>query len=248
VISIIALLLAILLPSLARAREQGKAVVCLNNLRQMIIAANTYSQNYSDYYPTAHYQLQTPTGTSDCCWDFSVVSDLAGNIKIIPGLLWQGETIMKIQQCSAFKGNSNADLDPYTGYNYNTSYIGHGEGERIAVPAKVTAVKHPAGCALFGDGQWSEGANKFMRSPKGAKFAPDSTFASRAAGAQGFRHLGKTNVAWADGHASPMVSVYTDVYPDMGGRQKQSLEEYNRENPKQKIGFLSPDNSAYDLE
>ncbi|MCC6579616.1 MAG: prepilin-type N-terminal cleavage/methylation domain-containing protein, partial [Phycisphaeraceae bacterium] len=35
VISIIALLIAILLPALARAREAGRALVCMNNLRQM---------------------------------------------------------------------------------------------------------------------------------------------------------------------------------------------------------------------
>ena len=38
VIAIIALLLALLMPALERAREQGKRVVCLNNLRQLMLA------------------------------------------------------------------------------------------------------------------------------------------------------------------------------------------------------------------
>jgi prepilin-type N-terminal cleavage/methylation domain-containing protein/prepilin-type processing-associated H-X9-DG protein len=38
VIAIIALLLALLMPALGRAREQGKRVVCLNNLRQLMLA------------------------------------------------------------------------------------------------------------------------------------------------------------------------------------------------------------------
>lgn len=55
VISIIAMLLAILLPSLGRARRQGKRVVCLSNVRQMHIAAITYSQSYDGYFPIAQY-------------------------------------------------------------------------------------------------------------------------------------------------------------------------------------------------
>jgi prepilin-type N-terminal cleavage/methylation domain-containing protein len=45
VISIIALLMAILLPALARAREMGKRVVCLNQLKQFGVAWNMYCED-----------------------------------------------------------------------------------------------------------------------------------------------------------------------------------------------------------
>jgi prepilin-type N-terminal cleavage/methylation domain-containing protein len=48
VIAIIALLIGILLPSLAGAREASRAVKCLSNLSQMGKAANTYSSNWKD--------------------------------------------------------------------------------------------------------------------------------------------------------------------------------------------------------
>jgi len=45
VIAIIALLMAILMPALARAREQGKRAVCLNSLRQLMLAWIMYADD-----------------------------------------------------------------------------------------------------------------------------------------------------------------------------------------------------------
>jgi prepilin-type N-terminal cleavage/methylation domain-containing protein/prepilin-type processing-associated H-X9-DG protein len=45
VISIIALLMAILLPALAKARTQAKRVICLGNLRQLVTAWMAYAEN-----------------------------------------------------------------------------------------------------------------------------------------------------------------------------------------------------------
>ena len=38
VIAVIAVLMAILMPALSRAREQGKRAACLNNVKQMSLA------------------------------------------------------------------------------------------------------------------------------------------------------------------------------------------------------------------
>jgi prepilin-type N-terminal cleavage/methylation domain-containing protein len=45
VIAIIAILMAILMPTLQRAREQGKRSACLNNLRQLGYAWNLYADD-----------------------------------------------------------------------------------------------------------------------------------------------------------------------------------------------------------
>src|SRR5271170_7301218 len=45
VVAIIALLVAVLLPSLGKARERSKIVYCLSNLRQMGIMYRTYLQD-----------------------------------------------------------------------------------------------------------------------------------------------------------------------------------------------------------
>ena len=51
VVAIIAVLVAILLPALSRAREQAKLMTCSSNLRQLINAELYYAQDNSDKFP-----------------------------------------------------------------------------------------------------------------------------------------------------------------------------------------------------
>jgi prepilin-type N-terminal cleavage/methylation domain-containing protein/prepilin-type processing-associated H-X9-DG protein len=51
VVAIIALLISILLPSLALARAQAREVVCESNVRQLAIAFHTYSVEWKDCLP-----------------------------------------------------------------------------------------------------------------------------------------------------------------------------------------------------
>lgn len=221
VIGIIALLIGMLVPALSRARGQASTTACLSNLRQLVIAASIYSQQNSGRYPVARWGSDS--------WDFSIVAGRA-----VPGLLWRGQANMRIQQCPGFDGKSNTFFDPYTGYNYNTSYIGHGQGETVETPAKLVQVRQPSRTALFGDGEYYNGANKFMRAP--FPHAGDLSLSTRAAGTQGFRHRGRTNVAFCDGHAETLAERHTTTIPS--------------EQPKvgAGTGFLSSDNSMYDLE
>jgi len=51
VIGIIAVLIAMLLPALQKAREQAVVVNCASNLRQIALASLTYAQNNRDFLP-----------------------------------------------------------------------------------------------------------------------------------------------------------------------------------------------------
>jgi prepilin-type N-terminal cleavage/methylation domain-containing protein/prepilin-type processing-associated H-X9-DG protein len=51
VIAIIAILAAMLLPALARAKETGKRIACMNNLRQLGIASRLYVDENRGTYP-----------------------------------------------------------------------------------------------------------------------------------------------------------------------------------------------------
>lgn len=223
VVGIVSVLMGVLLPALGRARASAESLRCLSNLRQMAQAAFAYAAAHRGYFPPAQWGGRA--------WDFAWEDG-----RYVPGLLWGGKGAMAVQQCPGFDGRSNAGNEPYTGYNYNTSFIGRGEGE--GPPVKLVRVRRPAETALFGDGEWRLGANKYMRSPLPSPsedaIAMPAGGAFRAAGAQGFRHGPRggrhTNVCFADGHTESLRDRFEAAHVVPG------------------TGFLSPDNRLYDLE
>jgi prepilin-type N-terminal cleavage/methylation domain-containing protein/prepilin-type processing-associated H-X9-DG protein len=66
VIAIIALLMAVLLPALNRAREQAKRVVCISDLKQLTLAWMTYAEANNDKLVNG-----APSGTGGTCADGS---------------------------------------------------------------------------------------------------------------------------------------------------------------------------------
>ena len=80
VISIIALLMSILMPSLSRAREQAKQIVCQNNLRQIALCLIMYAQsnegkcvlsrtNYEEFWMD-YLRPYTQNGKVEACPSF----------------------------------------------------------------------------------------------------------------------------------------------------------------------------------
>ena len=59
VIAIIAILAAMLLPALSRAKEQARRGLCVNNLKQLGLLLNMYAQDWGGWFPTRDSSVVT---------------------------------------------------------------------------------------------------------------------------------------------------------------------------------------------
>ena len=81
VISIIAVLASMLLPALSKARERAKAIACLSNLKQCILAQSNYANDY-EYLPVPYFG-SSAMGTTYVFWrkGLEVLKYLPGGLK-----------------------------------------------------------------------------------------------------------------------------------------------------------------------
>ena len=111
VISVIAVLMALLHPILFRAREKGREVVCLNNLKQLQICAKLYSADNDDYllpnrsvYAYDGNSLQPAQGFSrDMTWCAGLAPFDTTTENIKHGLLFQYNRSTDIYRCPSDK-------------------------------------------------------------------------------------------------------------------------------------------------
>ena len=197
VIAIIAILAAILLPSLNSARERGRAIGCLNNVRQLGMANLLYAESNGDYFIyTAWGNGNFWCGRAESGW---------GDVKSDGGLNpYLGETVA-IRSCASFDLLERSSSANYGagGYGYSTeignSVVGAWD---FNIPAKSIKLTSPSQTIMFGDAAdtWNI-AGGFAETIDLTAPEPVSYGGSEATPTMHFRHRGKVNIAWADGHA-----------------------------------------------
>jgi len=113
VIAIIAILAAMLLPALARAREQARRGVCISNLKQIGLALKMYSQDYDENFP---FNESTTPPTSPYNYDgmdaTKCFSLLTGQLNISDAAV---EGVVYLKDAGLFVCPSSADTKSDTG-------------------------------------------------------------------------------------------------------------------------------------
>ena len=66
VVAIISILAALLMPSLSKARESARKIVCINNIKQIVMSMMIYANDYDERLPNNLYVDGNPW--ADICW------------------------------------------------------------------------------------------------------------------------------------------------------------------------------------
>jgi len=244
VIAIIGILAAMIFPVFARARESARQATCLSNLKQLSLAMLMYLDDHAGTYVPAQSEdnLMRWHGRRET---------LDEPFAPKGGPLWEYLKNAQVKVCPSFGATSEEGFEQGTGgYGYNAQYVGGSPAAWPAMlkPAREFEIQDPAATVMLTDTAFLDcEGNLFEYSFCEAPYY--SCFGSPADPSTHFRHNGRANVAFCDGHAKSMPMVYTHAsgwcpssWVGGEGVTPHSEETYQVAG----FGFLSEDNSLYD--
>lgn len=202
VIGIIAILIAVLMPALSRARYSANNVVCASNLRQNATAVIMYTSEHKGYYPMGN------------SWTYSTNLWESLNAYIKNGFVrlpsnephWS-----EVAKCPLELNREKFSYGTVAGFEPGASAFGlfedgHGyyaEGD-INRRRKFGAVRNPTTKFMMGDISMTFNSGYIIEYPQG-------TVAVMIDGVK--RHRGEgANVAFADGHVEFLKPAKNDPY------------------------------------
>jgi prepilin-type N-terminal cleavage/methylation domain-containing protein/prepilin-type processing-associated H-X9-DG protein len=223
VIAIIAILAAMLLPALQKARDRGKLISCANNIKQLGMASQQYALAYDDLFPsywTADYYYGGTFSKGQYGWHWVYTLMASGFVK--PKKVSEGGDLA----CAAEINN-----DRYSHFGLNIGLSANGKNTTSAVIRnlkwqcvfvgsdarwfKWSTVRRPSFVMLSGDSTAFQitpnetGNGKNGLGPKGSDFV---------------RHNGVINAVFIDGHVEALpLGLMPGGWDDAGRKTKPYL-------------------------
>jgi prepilin-type N-terminal cleavage/methylation domain-containing protein/prepilin-type processing-associated H-X9-DG protein len=207
VIAIIAILAAMLLPALAKAKEKAARISCLNNLKQVSLFMQLYTDENADVFP-----LVTPVPNDvvlrlTSWWGTQIVGyapNQSSNMFHCPAIKGR-----RLDNGLAWDWAFNFDL---VGYGYNAWFLGQPFGAQTLAVAginftagpgfKRSSIRNPVDCFLVGDTMpKSNGRASASCWWPNACMDPKNSGSAGYEGLETFRHRNTGVVVFTDGHA-----------------------------------------------
>jgi prepilin-type N-terminal cleavage/methylation domain-containing protein/prepilin-type processing-associated H-X9-DG protein len=169
VISIIAILLAVLIPALNKAKEQGRTVVCLSNLKTYGLALALYTNANNNKFPSMYYLYSYATYNNEnldnpldeiplrCRWHYTRVEP--------DGSMWPYFKDKNVHMCPTFKGyafsggpgicpnpqhddNFNQFFEPMFSYSMNAAIASQESKRYTNSPSQTTGYNWKGLCPV----------------------------------------------------------------------------------------------------
>ena len=256
VISVIALLTAILVPALAAARSLTQSLVCKSNLRQLLIAGIGYASENDGFYVPAASDMWDNAGLHR--WH-GVRDTLDEPFEASRGPLFGYLADGQVKKCPAKVGfvkgqdwNTNFEQG-CGGYGYNMTYIGsriwqYGINsvqdwkDAYARTTRMTEIAAPGRTLMFTDAAMANDGISLIEysfaEPPFTVYNGQTITGFYMSPSINFRHSGRANVGWADGHIGPREMAKFD-----------NKNVYGVDSTDMKLGWFEPiNNTLFDLE
>jgi prepilin-type N-terminal cleavage/methylation domain-containing protein/prepilin-type processing-associated H-X9-DG protein len=227
VIAIIAILAAMLLPVLAKAKEKANRIACLSNLQQWGLALDMYLDDNNQIFPDFSIANSTPDAPSGYDQDNIHWTDLAifaaggyGNSAWFNALppyvsqkaLWQyaANPTNFVNGRSIFNCSTAifrpAEVDPLdrVAFSYGINFKGTNGATPASSPFKATVVSHSSAFVFFSDVRANSGEIPFY----GANPLNDLGAARGSLNHLSSRHAAGANLTFLDGHSAYFKYTY----------------------------------------
>lgn len=190
VIAIIAILAALLLPALAKAKEKGRQTYCLSSTHQQALAIHMYASENNDYLPPVAF---LDANTNEIDW---------------PALLNPYLQSIQIHLCPS---DVNAKTNSY-GLN-ELSFVDLTD-DNPPPPRRMNDFHRPTDTVMMGD----LGTEDDFQTPRPETIkmvAPDGDINDAKDARPAARHSSRCDLGFMDGHSSPMRlgDFYTNQTP-----------------------------------